>query len=394
MSTKSVGPYSDVPCASSSTAVEWSPDGKSWGIARNKNIAAYDYVWASISSNNSSDCGAASGWCVGAARYDLSAGTVSRSFDQAWNSTSTAVVPDVAANYPDVVTVEKRASGTIVQWDASTGTSSSLSGYAHLSQLDWVNTDYFVATEAGTTTTTCGDSVQGNVVIGAVGSSSEVSSISVARPSGAPSNATTKPEGVSVADVRSGYSASCASGTTDIIYVVDFCQSQIIAYSIDTTDATPTPVEEDRVDLDSSSSFTGDCNPSSVVWHRGNNDLYVLCQTRNTIIRIDASSDQCDIAWTGEEALLQQYSAGADPSCTATPTIGDCTDCQPHNIAYDQYVSPGWLFVTLNPGGQGDEGQVLAIDDNDLASQFLVYLDDVGTNYAPLDLEILPSSPP
>ncbi len=387
--------YPTVPCVSSANLVDWSPNGASWGIARDHDMPGNGYLWASISSTTSSDCGASSNECVGAAYYDISAGTVSQSFDPNWNS-SNATVVDISANYPDIIALEKRASGTVVQWDDSTSTYAHTTGYAHLSQIDWIDLDYFASTVAGTTSTTCNDSSIGDLVVGEVGNSSEISSTAVALPSGAGGTDSTKPEGVSVANIRQGYSASCSAGTTDVIYVVDWCQSQLIVYSIDVTDATPTPVEEDRIDLDGTSSLYDEedeeCHPSSVTWHTGNNKVYVLCQNRDSIIRIDTSPDQCDLAWD-DEALLTYYNSGGNPTCTNTPTMQNCSNCQPHDIAYDSFVSPGWLFVALDPYPSGSKGQILTIDKDTLSDQFLVYRDASGT-YAPLELDILPGSPP
>ncbi len=389
MSTKTVGPYTDVPCNNGLSTIHWSPGGASWGIARD--YSDTDLVWASISSTNPADCGGSgSDTCVGAAWYDTSTGTLTRSYNGSWSDPG-AVVPDVAAAYPDVVALEKRASGTIAQWDVTSGVTANAGGVAHLSQVDWIDGSLFAATETATTTLSCGDGVRGSLVIGEVANATPISGVTVARPGGAPGTASTKPEGVTVMPLTGGWgSTSCAAGSTHVIYVTDWCLSQFIAYSIDTSDPTPTPVEEGRVDLDASSAFTGDCHPSSVEWHSITRDSFVVCQSRDTILRIDTSTDPCAPAWASDEATLQFYDSGSNPSCSATPTVQDCTACEAHDVAYSTSVSPDWLFVALAPVVDGTtEGQVVAIEAADLTNQFLFYRDAGGT-YSPLELEVTP----
>ncbi len=402
LGTKTVGPTANVPCSSAVQQVNWSPNGASWGVHRNRDFdSSNDYIWVSVSSNSANDCGAASGYCLGMDWYKVGSvpsgdNVTGSDFTAAWNEATTAVVPDGIGNSPDVAALDKRSSGSIEEWDVSSASAWSVGSNSQLSQMEWVGTtDLYAYTAANTTvqggSCNCGSNgcgTDGKIGLGKYGATGAVSSVTVPRATGR-EHWSTKPEGVSVTPIRAGNSATCTSGATDVVYVTDYCASQLLVYTVDDTAGTPTLTFEATLDLDASSGLTGECHPSSVQYEPASNKTYVTCQARNSIIKINTGTDQCNPTWNSE-AALQYYSAGGNPSCANTPTLQTCTNCQPHDIAFDHYSAPGWLFTTLVPGGAG---QVLAIKDDSLSNQFLVYRDAGGT-YKPVALDLLPAQPP
>ena len=74
---------------------------------------------------------------------------------------------------------------------------------------------------------------------------------------------------------------------------------------------------------------------------------------------------------------LRHHAAVAAPSGLDTPDESES--------------APGWLFTTLYPAGS-PQGQVLAIKDDSLSTQFLVYRNT--SNYKPIALDVLPAEDP
>ena len=178
---------------------------------------------------------------------------------------------------------------------------------------------------------------------------------------------------------------------TAVAYVTDFCGStgtngRLLAYGI-TTGASPAITKTDSLTLP-----TG-CKPSTVTWHEGTGQLFVLCQEGESIIPVTLIN-ACNLNALGTEVALK-YVKSVDPlpSCTQDTMLSSCiaavgdVDCTPHDFAWisDPAVYDNWLFVTLD-----NVNQVIAV----LASNPTFQAGFYGhrgppTPFEPLEIEVL-----
>lgn len=190
-----------------------------------------------------------------------------------------------------------------------------------------------------------------------------------------------------------------------MVWVGDYQNSKLYVFTIDLSDSTPIDAHEvapgrNWISLDSDKYGNSTplspfeyCNPSTVRHHESSGDTFVLCQTRDSIIRIETTTDPCNPSWErGEdqdEARLQQYLSGAAPSCDSDPALQDCTNCQPHTIEFDHNLKVGseWLFVGLT-----NVGQIVAVEQDNLAHQRLIYRRSL--DFQPNDFIFAPSCNP
>jgi hypothetical protein len=405
--TLNSGTRCDAPCAASVSSVAWSPDGKSIGLARNGDMPANPYIVTGISNTQQINASCpGSDDCVGVGYYDLSA-SISPNPDQTYNpdtgyaNTSSPKPVDVLARWPKVVVADKET-GAIIGWDQSTGANIvEYTSATDVSQLVWLEAPYFIASVPKTSSCTSGTPIIGQVWVGHLGDADTTPDavLDVPKPSGAD---VSKPEGIAVSPYANDGSCTATGITPDyVIYAGDYCNSRVHIWTVEldksTTPATITAFHEGFADLDvdaDANTFSA-CQPSSVEYHRENGDVYVLCQTRDSIIRLDTSGDkysgagQCSPAWkdSGDQATLQTWTGSSSPTCDGTVEQTDCDggqsgDCSPHDIAYDQISHPQWLFVNLSTAGE-----ILAIDRDLLDDQIVIYED---SNYMPMELEIQP----
>lgn len=209
-----------------------------------------------------------------------------------------------------------------------------------------------------------------------------------------------KPEGVTVVPIDGERSATCSSGADYVVYVGDWCHSRLYVFTVDidterlTYEDYYVPLDEDESGV--GSSFGDYCHPSAVLRAKGSENVFVLCQQRGTIMRLDTSVDQCRPTWSvadDDEAALVRFGFGDYPSCDPadTMTVSSCggdPNCEPHDFAYDVNVWHEWVFVVLS-----GISEIVAVKHDDLATQWLVYKGDSNT-FRPQEIEIAPSCDP
>lgn len=270
----------------------------------------------------------------------------------------------------------------------------------HVSQIEWLDTEYFVVSDAGHTSeaSVCnGGTVidNGYLCLGKINDTNSTCIDYVALPQGS------KPEGIAIEAIDS--SPSCTNGADWVVYVIDYCQSDLYVYTVDL--ATESFTYETVISLDddknnASSSIGGYCNPSNIEarFHSSANNLFALCQTRDSVMRIHVTGigyDQCSPGWiTGDdELLLEKHSTGTF-NCSLYGTTTECDytkqDCMPHDISIPYYMWPNYLFITLT--GSGD---IVAVKD-DFSAQRLLYHQTSTDNvpWGPLEIEVIPSCSP
>lgn len=264
-------------------------------------------------------------------------------------------------------------------------------------QMDWIDGDLFVATFAG------GNPSVSRCDAGTATTVGEVWLASALAEATSPLDhyalgAGSKPEGIDAVEVDPGSADSCPSSATHVVYVGDFCSDELDVFSVDNAASSPELTYLYSVDLNEDadgtpSSFSGGCHPSSVAYYPATNEVMVVCQARGTIMRLEAdagASDQCAPVFSdvADEVALQRYSSGGNPTCSVNPTTAACgSACQPHDIGFDQFIWPGWIFVNLS-----DVGQIVAIDQDDMSMQRVIYR-DIET-FDPRDLDLAASCPP
>jgi len=422
LDTITMGSSTDVPCVDALRAVEWAPDGTSSGIDRNRRFGNENRIWVSINSDLHTDCSGSTGdICIGASWYQIDSPPAS-GYASGWAFTTEftaagGVAPDIVADYPVFVVPEKSPSGTIEQWDTSSSSGLTASGISEASQAEWLGSDFYVVTEAGTQEEVCdatasggsgtGTTDVGNLWLMHKTSSTVIDSLAVPLPSGFTSGDDWgKPEGVDGGYISASMTHSCIdSDATRSIFVTDWCTNHLHIF---TTDLNASPVEmsyDGDFDLEASSSLTsrGTCKPSVVYYNQVDDEAFVVCQGRDTVIRLDMT-DPCDPVWDDEE-VLQESTGSSTASCSTLPTVQDCStgsyECQPHGIGHGDLAHPEWIFVAVSyrnrivgpPLVIENYGHILAIRRSDLSEQYVIYRDFSG-DYEPMDAEILPSSPP
>ena len=395
------------PCLTSRVAQDWSPGtsgpgGASFGITKNRAMSdAHDYLYVGIRSpENSGGCSdeAGASWCFGAARVDLSAGSFTRSWNTNHYGTAVPKAVDVLGKDDDIVVAEKSSEAWYQHNYSNSAVDWSNTGATEITKLAWLDNPYFVATVAGSETMggSCpggSPTWEGQLWIGKLGDT-DTTYVDAEVVGGA--NSGSKPEGVSVAPIDGAHSASCDSDADYVVYVGDYCQSRLYVYTVDIDASPPALTYETDISLevDSTSNSSiyagdGDCEPSTAAWYPDTGNVFMLCQTRSTILEIQTGADQCDPTWTAQadEVQLKKWSSTA-PDCSHNATITDCSadDCEPHDIAWDANIWPGWIFMNLS--GTGD---VLAMED-DLTDQRVIYHD--GSAFRPQELELAPSCNP
>lgn len=391
------------PCLDGITEVHLSEYGQSWGLARNRTFSvAENYLYASISGDRWKE-GCVTAECSGVMRI-VATGSTDGPY---WSSGGyPGAVTDVAGNDDDVFILVKGNTGNIPQLDLTSGTDVndytdlSTTALSHLTQIEWLDTEYFVATDAGhlRSANECNSSSvseNGYLCLGKLNDTSFYCIDTAALPSG------TKPEGIAIEQIDSSFSTSCDASADWVIYVTDFCQSDLYVYTVDLD--TETFIYETVISLDTDSSDTGSsiggyCNPSNIEarFHSSANNLFALCQTRSSVMKIRVTGtgvDQCNPGWTSgnDELLLEKFSSGTF-SCTSSGTTVACgtSDCQPHDISIPYYMWPNWLFVTLSTSGD-----IVAVKD-DFSEQHLLYhkTSTLLHPWVPLEIELLPSCSP
>ena len=416
----------DAPCIDDDTAasptrtVAWTTEGRTWGVARDRDMGATPFIWTSASNvYTPGDCGGSNG-CIGSSFYDLDTGDIVRSEYDYWDGVPSRV-SDVIADHPVVVVLNKEASwgssctGAIQGWNVISGIEKvEYECATDASQLVWVDDEYFLATLAEGEECIPANSSDGAVWLGTVPDSSPtpVDTESVPGGSGA---APTKPKGIAVAPISASGTTGCnlpTGHTPDyMIYVGDYCNSTVYMLTLDLS-ATgglklvgqgSVSVGEDE---DGDTATTENCSPSSVEYHRDNKEAYVVCQTEGSTIRLHTQSNGCAPTWEiddGDHAELQYWDVAEDgqpPTCsdTGSATVGleTCVgaSCGPHDVAYDKFSNPGWLFVALT-----QKGQIVAIDEDDMENQVVVFDEEYGSlfspgTFKPQELELVPSEDP
>lgn len=401
------------PCPTSVEVVDWSPSGASWGLARNWDIQGDESIYASISANNVGPdlCeGAANDDCIGVGKYLLGTGggyLDGQSYDPYYNENLWPRTPqavDGLGNLGDVIVIEKLqddisnheyADIAVMDPFAITG------GSPELTQLEWIDGEYFLVTDAQTVASgrSCDvGSWTGRLLLGRAGDDS-YSATNVG-----PSYGRSKPEGLEVFPILGDpVSQGCSANADYVAYVTDYCQSDLYVYSID-MGATPIVVSEEAVlnmDVDPYSDYSilsdsgaETCHPNSVTFASSHEAVFLTCQNpaRSSIMRVDIGSGVCNPDWTADsdhETMLERLSSGS-PSCSSPPTPSDCTvavNCQPHGVSWDKYAFPNWVFVA-----QTNIGVIMAVDISNLENQSVVWAD--STDFEPREVEILPNEPP
>jgi hypothetical protein len=401
---------SDVPCHDTSDSPEyiaWAPDGKSIGIARDELIASNPYIWAGVSADHSSaSCPSAdfTDDCIGGSFYDLTSESVSQQINPNFEQSPSQPV-DIIARYPKVA-IASKGTDEIVGWNAATGAELMVYDEAlEVTQLEWVTDPFFVATvpqKEDCFTWATSDERMGEVWLARLKDASNPEPWIYEVDPG-DSSLGTKPEGIALAPLSDFDSNSCrttGSYTPEyVLWVGDYCNSELHVFTLDLSNREFK--HEMRVDLneDSDGNAAGtDCAPSSVSYNVENQMVYVLCQTGQTIMRVNTETTPCNPTWyeaNGDQADLEYIQSGDPATCgsawdhTEQDFCKDsATSCSPHDIATDGYSNPGWLFTALT-----GKGQILAINETDLENQAVIY-NGGSTSFAPHELDLLPSENP
>ncbi len=406
----------DFPCFNRPEEHIFSGSGQAWGIARNYLISeTYDYLYVSITGQDDrDDCHTSADdyWCFGAARIDLSTGSpgTPSTFTRSWNTNNSCndeeegpcqavdVLGQEDGSFSDIVIAEKQVD-RVAQHDIFDDTVDIVHGGAtEATQLDWLNGLYYVATIAGSEETSACPSTapswNGELWLLGLDDGSVLDFTAVGGV-----NSGSKPEGVVGMRVK-GDNNSCHPDADYVVYVSDWCESLLYVYSVNL--ATESIVRQEAVislDTDiygNTSSLSGGCYPSAVAPVRDGStwDVYVLCQTRDSIIRIHTTSNQCNPYWDRDEdeVRLQRYASGdsSDLCNTTSTTMTPCSgggQCSPHDLGFDMNVWPDWVFVALTK-----QNQVIAIERSDMSNQHLMYLGD--QYFEPQEIDIAPSCDP
>ena len=343
------------------TDIDWQHSGISDGLTLDRQPGIHDKIYASIKGlPTDSGCGATgSNRCVGTGVYDLSDAGVTIDYSDT-AIPSGEVTPHVIGDHPDVVGIAKGATGELQTWTVTAASSTDSSGtLVHGSQLAWAGQDWFVATEAKRSTSCSGVtpsevwSVVDTALLGLVAKDSVL--------------AGTKLEGIAVKDYDGIGSTICthSDASDKVVYTTDYCDDRVYALSADS--GTKALVEEDDVALPSG------CNPSSVAVVEETNQIFVVCQSSGELVEIDTvGSDPCNLVAPGASNRWDlQRSTGSPPTCRASATMADCGGaCGAHDIAADEDVWAGWMFVALTA-----QGQILAIETDDPSNQEVIYQD-------------------
>jgi hypothetical protein len=293
-------------------------------------------------------------------------------------------VPDQLGNVTLVAVGEKSQSDEYKWTTAATNGSKISVTPTNLSQMAWVDGTLFGATMAGGTSCS-GGGYQGALEIRSRTSGSVIDAKTIPLVG---TNSWAKPEGIAIVPVNGSHSGSCAGGTTHIVYVTDYCQSQLFTYSWDGTNLT----FETAISLDAASlSSYGTCNPSHVEYHTAVGDVIAVCQSRGALVFTHTQSggfDQCNPGWAASDDVELQYTTNAT-SCSTTPTAytychhtdGSPGDCSLHDLAYDDALASGWVFTNAS-----SKGEVIAVRASAPHDQTAFFVDT--TSFSPYELEL------
>ena len=306
----------NVPCWDDLSERVWISGGRTFGIAFD---AANDMVWASGSGALNADWGTcnagASTYCAGAAYYELGSGGGNEWFDT--TATMTDNVVDIVGQGTTTSTRYLVAHKSIdAWWNDGDGISKTTESGDELepSQLSAFDTTYAVGTVAGTASS-CDGAGSAKVSLLQWGASGVDELASATDDVGSDKF---KPEGVYVRDIVSG--PVCTY--TAVAYITDFCgatgtDGRIYVYGI-TLGGSPSLTETDVLTLPSG------CKPSTVTYHPGADQLFVLCQAGETIVPITLNNP-CNLDAVGEEVALKFADVDSpEPSCSVNAILNSC----------------------------------------------------------------------
>lgn len=298
LGTEEIGGSYTVPCQQSVSNVVWGPsayDAVSYGVAQDWDG---DYVWVSTKIDLANTI------IYSAVYFDISTEEIDKySYDDEDYEPYSSFSPvDVLGNYPyNVLSIKETGvgdDGIIVSQDED-DVENVLVEQDEPYQLEWLDGEYFLATLAG----------EQDLILSkkdrAYPLSFALDTIAAGQ----------RPESVAVAEIvwpyiqnntchsEGGYSADYA------VYVGDYDADELLFYSVDVS--SEDIQEEGGLYGALSLTETGPsyCRPSHVKFVPPNT-VYVLCQTRNSILKISTGVDPCSAEDVDDELTLKSSVSG------------------------------------------------------------------------------------